>query len=379
LVNNNGAQSSYYFTLNGKGLASGLLHTRDPNAFAEKYGYELTGASYMKEINGEIIPIPSRSNARSGLGNTILSVDYMKDWANNSLSGVGGIHVTPEIAAVLNGFGKGYSGGSAGAMGRQTHGYLDLFGLGGAGQGSTAGRTMGGRGNKDGLPAGSNNPNDTSLYSSTDSQDVGIGWMYAVLAGVATVGAAAALVATPVGWAAIGFVAASSAFALATAQAAKLQNQYNAEVKQEVEKEAEEKAKSEKEKEEKEKKEKEEKEKEKDPQEYVTPEVDNGNGAITHPTLHQVEAKLMSNKTPTNPNGGPGTPDIDTSSLPPRAAGGLDPTIVHIEGEIGSGGSSNTSNPLMGGGFTDPGRPDLTPQPMGTPNTDGGNNSPWVH
>ena len=58
----------------------------------------------------------------------------------------------------MNGFDLGYSGGSAGAMGRQTQGFLDVMGLGGGGSVSPS------EGKQGKLPPGVTNPHDESLY-----------------------------------------------------------------------------------------------------------------------------------------------------------------------------------------------------------------------
>jgi YD repeat-containing protein len=90
----------YYYTRNGKGLASGLVPKTDPNAFAEKYGYELTGFSFMKEIDG----VKARPSAFSSVLNSILSGSYLRDWQNGTESLLGR-HASPEIGAGLSGLG----------------------------------------------------------------------------------------------------------------------------------------------------------------------------------------------------------------------------------------------------------------------------------
>ena len=50
-VTKNG-RAEYFYVHDGRGLVRGLVLSTDPNAFAEKYTHELTGAAYMKEING---------------------------------------------------------------------------------------------------------------------------------------------------------------------------------------------------------------------------------------------------------------------------------------------------------------------------------------
>lgn len=392
---------SYYYTHNGKGLASGLLHVNDPNAVAEKYHYELTGGSYVKEIGGVKVEIPSRLTTVSSLANSILSGDYLKDWDNDSVSSIGGIHLTPEIAAVLNGFGgKVYSGGASGAMGRQTQGYLDALGLT-SGRKDGLANEEGGSGSQGALPPGAKNPRDQSLY----------GWVsyngysgaspphfegrpphrpdpavIPVNVGGAMVRSVVSLVFTTVtrmpgillfiddggGRPSKQVEAAEAAKATAAAAAAAAAAAEAAEAASAA------------------------KAAEKDPppsapgdypvpaeDEPVTvltnPDADStGGGSIRLPSPRQVEAILMRNKTPMNPNGGPGTSGIDISSLTPRRRyGGLDPTIAFIDGEIGIKVDAGTKA-VMGGGYTDPVRRDNAPNTEGSspprrgtyPNTD---------
>jgi YD repeat-containing protein len=164
-----GRISNYYYTHNGRGLASGLLHENAPISFAERYGYELSGASFVREINGVTVGFASRGTKVSNLANSILSGGYLKDWANGSLSSIGGIHSVPEISAILNGlsaeFGKLYvQQNSASVLGRQLQGFLNVLGLGGFPIASTSGRTPDGNGIKGALPLGAKNPRDQSWY-----------------------------------------------------------------------------------------------------------------------------------------------------------------------------------------------------------------------
>jgi hypothetical protein len=105
-----------------------------------------------------------------------------------------------------------------------------------------------------------------------------------------------------------------------------------------------------------------EKEKEDDDEmkKYVIP--DDASGAIELPSVQQVEAKLMQNKRPANPNGGLGSSNIDPSSPPPQRRGG---TVAYIDTDAGlalSGGSGRKL--IIGGGYTDPGRHKLDLEPM---------------
>ena len=65
----NGRGTNYVYTFNGRGLATGLTPTDDPNAFAERYGYELTGSYFVTEIGGIPVAPPdstTRPRPRSG-------------------------------------------------------------------------------------------------------------------------------------------------------------------------------------------------------------------------------------------------------------------------------------------------------------------------
>lgn len=95
-----------------------------------------------------------------------------------------------------------------------------------------------------------------------------------------------------------------------------------------------------------------------------------GGGGAAYFSAKQVEAKLMSNKTPVNPNWGPRSVELVSSSLKPRRDD--DPTIAYFDGDfMGYGGSRPI---IFGGGYADPARPDLVPSPMGalTNGSDGG-------
>ena len=90
-------RTDYVYVHDGRGQASGLVVGTDPNAFAERYGYEITGASFMKEIDGLPVDLPSRAGARSAFLNAILSdngLGGLRDWENGTLAGFGGTRIS---------------------------------------------------------------------------------------------------------------------------------------------------------------------------------------------------------------------------------------------------------------------------------------------
>jgi hypothetical protein len=130
-----------------------------------------------------------------------------------------------------------------------------------------------------------------------------------------------------------------------------------------------------------------EEDKKKEPGDYPLPQ-DDGGGTVAYrdpdadpsPSTNasafispqQIEAKLMQNRMPVNPNRGPGS-RVDLSSPPPhKRAGSLDPTIAYIDSDLDTGsisGSGTGAHILIGGGFTDPTRPEVAPQPPRGPST----------
>ena len=379
LTVNQGGIINYYYTQNGRGLASGLLYENNPNAFAEKYGYELTGASFVKEINGVPVEIPSRGTTASSLANSIVSGNYLKDWINGSLSSIGGTHITPEISAILNGIDRGIGKqfvkqyGTTVRSGLEgAQGYLEALGLGSGRNGLTSVGAGGGSGQ---LPAGATNPNDMSLYGRGElgtpvaGASLMLGGTMAILTGVGIIFATGGL-ATPVvvaGYVAVFSGGAAIGFGAVTVAAPVIEDEPAEAKKQEAKQEKEEKEKRDKE--EKEKRDKEEKEKNK--KKYVNPDADSGGGLnqFQLPSVRQVEAILMRIKTPVNPNNGNSvTPTIDIASLKFRRTNGFDPLVALIDGEIGiTGGTVGTV--LIGGGLVDPLNPDLAPELPGSGGT----------
>ena len=145
-------RTDYLYVHNGRGLAAGLVRADDPNAFAEKYGYEITGGAFVTEVGGMPVGLPERSSTASGVLNSILSGDafgtLMRDWANGTFSGLDGRHLDPMLAGMLNS-NASLTGGTHGtvrqAMGKQFNSYLGMLGL--AGRGSHLGQgSHGGQG-----------------------------------------------------------------------------------------------------------------------------------------------------------------------------------------------------------------------------------------
>ncbi|HMH50790.1 MAG TPA: DUF6531 domain-containing protein [Candidatus Acidoferrum sp.] len=136
-----GGRTELAYVVNGRGLASGLLHKNDPYRFAEKYRYEISGASGMAEIDGVKVSIPLANQTNFGRANSILSGGYLRDWQNRTDSRSGG-HINRGTGALLNAVGEEYHYGSGGNgrsdIGRQLNAILGLgaFGLDTTGSGS---------------------------------------------------------------------------------------------------------------------------------------------------------------------------------------------------------------------------------------------------
>jgi YD repeat-containing protein len=135
-VDDNG-RSDYLFVHDGRGVVVGLVKANDPNAFAERYGYEITGTAYLKEVDGVAVELPERATKVSSLWNSILSGDafgsLMKDWASGTVTGADGRHLDPMIADVLN-TNASLTGGVhttlKATMGKQFSTFLGMLGLG---------------------------------------------------------------------------------------------------------------------------------------------------------------------------------------------------------------------------------------------------------
>ena len=163
------AGEDFTYLLNGRGLVSGIVRKDDPNAFAEKYGYELTGTVFMTEVDG--VAVSSRSGQRRSRASTIrsspatCSAPCSLDWANGTLTGSGGGHLDTTISDALNALGdvgaKGHQGVKS-QMADQLKGMLGMLGLGG---------------NASAPPSGGTNPGltmnpDWKLYADGDDSDL---------------------------------------------------------------------------------------------------------------------------------------------------------------------------------------------------------------
>jgi hypothetical protein len=132
------AGADFTYLLNGRGLVSGIVRKDDPNAFAEKYGYEVTGSVFMTEVDGVPVDLPERPTTISGLDNPLVTGDVfgsvLVDWANGTFGSSGGGHMDTMISDALNALGevgaKGHHGVKS-QMADQLKGILGMLGLGG--------------------------------------------------------------------------------------------------------------------------------------------------------------------------------------------------------------------------------------------------------
>jgi YD repeat-containing protein len=162
------AGADFTYILNGRGLVSGLVRNDDPNTFAEKYGYELTGDVFMTEIDGMPVGLPSRATAVSGLDNPLVSGDLfgslMSDWASGTLSTPGGGHMDTTISDALNALGDVGSKGHESiqtTLANQLNSMLGMLGLGGSASAPS-----------DGINPGSSMNPDWKLYADGDDSDL---------------------------------------------------------------------------------------------------------------------------------------------------------------------------------------------------------------
>lgn len=162
------AGGDFSYLLNGRGLVSGIVRKDDPNAFAEKYGYELTGNVFMTEVDGLPVDIPSRSTTISGLGNPLVTGDVfgsiISDLASGTLCGPGGGHMDKRLSDGLNALGDIGSKGHPSVqsmLADQLNGIVGLLGLGGS-----ASAPYG-----DANPGFTMNP-DWKLYADGDDSDL---------------------------------------------------------------------------------------------------------------------------------------------------------------------------------------------------------------
>ena len=363
LSSHQGRRTDYIYVFDGSGLASGLVQKVGPNAFAERYFRGLAGESRVIQINGVKVGLPLGPSIKSSVANSILSGTYdylhLRDPHSGLDAVIGGMQIDAEAGALVNSGQKG-NGRVRGAMNKTTNGFLNMMGRCSHGKGPTAGgatvddrptmrdskasgSTGGGAAVKDGK-AGSAGLN-RSLWEQKWS-------LYGGGAGNAKSGKVPISVNHPKDVAEVKRI---EAFNKGVDE---LVAQEQAREKPAKEKPAKEKPKK---------------------KEFV----DGDYGPVAPifqsllpsllPSPQQVEAQIMDNKRPLNPNQGSGPRNIDPSSPPlKRGPGEVDPTIAFIVGDLSLGGATRTIVP--GGGFTDPGRPDYNQPtyspPLGTfPNT----------
>lgn len=382
--------AKHLYVHDGRGIVSGLVNVGGNNSFAEKYSYEITGAPFLTEIAGVPVALPDRASTRSALLNSVLSgaPGVLQDWQTRLMAGLGGRHLDPQIAAILNGVaqmtGKSHVGLRE-TLAAQLSSTLAMLGLGGWSQPpqlSGAGRMSRGiseymdsdtplRGvslippqrnpanpafDFSGRAPGTTNSSDSSIVRTLKDilntpVRVGPGGGLETSVGDLIGGVLRGVhpsdkskePASPDAVTPSGTGGANQAEKNAHESADK-QKKEQAE-KQKAEKEAADKVQREYEKQQK--KEKEEADKKKSIVEDDDKLVAESHSytAITL-TPAQVEAKLNGLKHPENPNGGSGRqPVLDLSSPPPRQ-GGLDPTIAYFpyDGPLGgwAGGSVPT-------------------------------------
>ncbi len=157
----------YTYLLNGRGLVTGIVGKDDPNAFAERYGYELTGTAFLTELAGVPVSLPERSTTFSGLDNPLVTGDQfgsvLSDWANGTLTSSGGGHYNADIAAALNSVSAlGDHTSVKVQVGQQLQGLIGMLGLGGN---ASAPSSTGGD------PGFTMNP-DWKLYADGDDSDL---------------------------------------------------------------------------------------------------------------------------------------------------------------------------------------------------------------
>lgn len=129
-------------TVNGRGLASGVTPVAGPNTFAERYGYELTGAFFTTEIGGVPVGLPERNTTGSALRNSLTSGDafgsVLTDWDSRLSATFGGGRMDGAAASALNGLGdvalQGHQD-ARGAMEAQLSSTLAQLGIGGTATG----------------------------------------------------------------------------------------------------------------------------------------------------------------------------------------------------------------------------------------------------
>ncbi|MEU9961256.1 DUF6531 domain-containing protein [Streptomyces sp. NPDC050982] len=375
-------RADHLYVHDGRGLVTGLVGLGYPNAFAEKYGYEVTGAPFISEIAGVPVALQDRSTTSSALLNAVLSgvPGVLHDWQTGLLAGLGGRQLDPRIAGALNGIsrftGKSH-GGVRDTIAAQVGGMLAMLGLSGRARPPMLHGTGGFRGGTSQYAAGDTPLGGTSLIPSqwqsanpafdfsgrspgaAPSQDPPIvrdikkvletpvpytgstignlvgGIVRGLQPGDRTKDAPAA------GTNSAGVGGPSQAEK--NAQEAADKQKYEQAEKEKAARKADEKAQAEYE---KQKKEKEEGDKKKSIVEEGDkyPNPDGSATTMLFRTAAEVERMLNGAKHPVNPNEGSGQPTLDLAS-PPPGQGGLNPTIAYFDGDAPVGGWAGGSEP----------------------------------
>jgi YD repeat-containing protein len=367
------AGGDFTYLLNGRGLVSGIVHNDDPNSFAEKYGYDLTGNVYMTEVDGLPVGIPSRSTTISGLDNPIVTGDIfgsvMSDWANGTLCGPSGGHMDETLSDALNALGdlgtQGHQSVTS-TLANQLNSIASMLGLGGnasapSGTTSDPGFTMNpdwklyADGEDDGSPAptdgGSPTPTDSGSPAPTDSGQPSDAPKNTSLTPTPT-NDPGGLKSGAGGGGADGGTnlmdnIKKTIDAVPLTGGSTKGGGYWGGVKVPL---------------------------------YTDPDASSGTTAVM-PTPGELEARFNSLKYPVNPNDGTTDNPVDTSSPPPNK-GGIDPTIILVDSDLAvSTGDATGTNPLDNapidfvpgaqaapGAVPQPNGGDTDGDPMGWPN-----------
>jgi hypothetical protein len=321
-------RTDFSYIVNGGGRVSGLLPKNDPNAFAEKYGYEVTGAHFMKEIQGVKVELPQRPAAISKLSNSILFGDFgnnfgsvMADWANGTLAGFSGGHLNADMATALNMVSAlGGHKGVKTALGEQMRGILAMLGLGG----SASAPAASGKGTGPGFRL---NPKDSPYAAGSGSagpssgspgRDPGAGIVRDTVLPIAAVALVTVAKALVLGG---GMMGTTHNRPPDTGTADKAAADKAAADKAAADKAAADKAAADKAAADK---------KDDDDKTYVDPDY-----VESTPVLSpgQIETKLNERKHPVNPDGGGDPLQVDMIS-PPLNHTGIDPTRAYFDGEV---------------------------------------------
>jgi hypothetical protein len=411
-------RADHLYVHDGRGLVSGLVSLGGANAFAEKYGYEMTGAPFLTEIAGVPVAPRDRGTTPSALLNGVLSgaPGVLRDWQTGLLAGLGGRQLDPRIAGVLNGVsrltGKSH-GGVRDTLAAQLGGTLAVLGLGGrAGPPTLSGMGGFGRGMSEyaaGAPLLGPSLVPPPREPANPAFDFSGRGSRAAPSDPAVVKEVKDVLKTSFGYPPGGLETTIQALiggafaglrpsdktkeppaagtnpsgtggptqAEKNAQEAAEKQKRDQEEQEKAAREAAEKAQADYE---KQKKEKEEEEKKKsiveEGDKYTDPDAWSTT-TVTLPTAREVEAMLNVVKHPVNPNTG-GQPTLDLSSPPPRH-GGLDPTIAYFEGDAPVGGWAGGSvTPRVAIAPIDFGRDHPSPL-SGTPTPGGGGIDPHAH